>query len=108
MKLPEGNEHSREEAQARYAATKAVLEHLQQMNGDGNNPAQEIEALRERYARRLETIEPNLSENAYSSFINEDEQIRRLLQSALNREREALQTLRRSGAIHDEVFHARP
>lgn len=105
LKLQGGNEHRREEALARYTATKAALEHLGVPNG-GLSADGQVQALRERYERRLKTIEPNLSENAYSSINLEDQRLRRLLQNVIRQERKALQALRMQGTIHDEVFHA--
>jgi CPA1 family monovalent cation:H+ antiporter len=106
LKLQGGNEHAREESLARYHATKAVLDKLPTLKAVGAHSAEQIEELRRRYERRLQTVEPNLSEYAYSSTNVEDQQLRRLLQNIIRWEREALQELRHDGKIHDEVFHA--
>jgi CPA1 family monovalent cation:H+ antiporter len=104
LKIPEGNEHSREEAMARYAATKAALDHLNTPGGNGFTDDQ-LSVMRRRYERRLKTLEPNLQENAFSPVNPEDRQFRHLLQSTINWEREVLRDLRQNAKIHDEVFH---
>jgi monovalent cation/hydrogen antiporter len=105
LKITGGHEHDREEALSRYATTKAVLDHLGELNGKGH-PVEQIDLVRARYERRLKTIEPNLGENAYSSVNLDDQRQRRLLQSVIAWERDALKTLRQTGKIHDELFHS--
>jgi CPA1 family monovalent cation:H+ antiporter len=106
MSLPVDNARDREEAMARYEATKSALAKIGEHASIAGTPPKQIEHLRERYQRRLKTIEPNLREDAHSAINVEDQHLRRLLQTTSRWERETLQSLRQGGQIHDEVFHA--
>lgn len=105
LKLHNTDEHSREQAMARFEATKSVLNRIEALMKESGYSLPQIDDLRQRYERRLKTIEPNLQENAHSSINLEDQQLRRLLQNVIRWERETLQSLRTGGKIHDEVFH---
>lgn len=105
LKLQGGNEQNREEALARYQATKNVLDNISSLPLNSNLAIQQIDELKRRYQRRLKTIEPNLAEFAYSTTNPEDQLLRRHYQNILLWEREALHKLRKEGKIHDEVFH---
>jgi CPA1 family monovalent cation:H+ antiporter len=107
LKIQGGNEQRREEAIARHAATKAALDRLTKLTEEnGAYSAAHIQNIRARYEKRLKTIEPNLTENAYSAIDMDDQRLRRLLQNVIGWERDALKTLRQDGSIHDEIFHS--
>jgi len=65
-----------------------------------------VEHMRDRYVRRLQTLQANLTPQAFSPMNVEDQKLRRLLRDLLKWERGALERLRKEGEIHDEVFHS--
>lgn len=101
-----GDENQRDETRARIAAIEAALKGLENQTDLTLYPAQYVATMRVRYQRRLETLRSNLSPQAFSPMIAEDQQLRRLLRDLIKWERGAIEDLRRGGEIHDEIFHA--
>ena len=64
-----------------------------------------MDQLEHRYKRRLETLQANLTDSAFSPLYDEDAQRRRLLREVIRQEREALIDLRDHAQIHNEVVH---
>jgi monovalent cation/hydrogen antiporter len=100
-----GDEHVREEALARVRSARAVLDGLSALAEEPLYSSAQVAQVAERYRRRVRTLESNLSSQAYSALVDEDQQLRRLLRHVLTLERSALIALRSTGEIHDEVFH---
>ena len=63
-----------------------------------------LEHTTRRYTRRIETLKSNLEPAGFSPLFDEDQVQRQLIRRLLDGERKELLNLRRSAAIHDEVF----
>lgn len=98
-------EHVREEALARAEAIRVVLAALRDKAADDAYDAHQLDDLVRRYQRRLNVLEANLTDQAFSPLFDEDNRQRRLLRDVLDKEREALIRLRDDGKIHNEVVH---
>jgi monovalent cation/hydrogen antiporter len=100
-----GDEHIREEQSARLSMTNAVVEAFEKRAGLPPVPDEIIERWKRRYRLHLDTLAPTASEQAHSVLNPSDQCNRRLALALIDMERRALAALRRSGSIHDEVFH---
>jgi len=98
-------EHLREETHARIEAVKSVLGAAETLQKQPGIHKPHLDALVERYQRRLQTLESNLSDAAYSPLFDEDAKMRRLLREVIRHERQTLVLERDSGHIHNDVFH---
>jgi len=103
--LKSGDEHHREETGARIAAVRAVLSAVDRLKEHPGISQAHLDQVISRYERRLQVLEANLMDAAYSPLFDEDSQRRRLLNEILRREREAILQQRDAGLIHNEVFH---
>jgi Na+/H+ antiporter len=104
--LHAGDENQRDELLARIAAIEAALRGLDSVGDPTIYPDGALDRVRSRYSRRLDTLRSNLSPQAFSPIVAEDQQMRRLMRDLIKWERGALENLRRGGEIHDEIFHS--
>jgi monovalent cation/hydrogen antiporter len=102
--LHAGDENQREETRARLVAIDAALKGLAAADPLLYPPGYP-EQMRARYQRRRDTLQSNLTPQAFSPLVTEDQQHRRLLRDLIRWERTALEQLRQVGEIHDEIFH---
>jgi len=99
----DGEDH-REETTARLALFDAGLRELNTLKRTSNIPAELLDSTAMRYERRIETLKSNLEPTAFSPLFDEEQVQRQLIRKLLDGEREELNNLRRTAAIHDEVF----
>jgi len=102
--IKDDGEAHREETTARLALFDAGLRELNTLKRTSNIPAELLESTAIRYERRIETLKSNLEPNAFSPLFDEEQVQRQLIRKLLDGEREELNNLRRTAAIHDEVF----
>jgi monovalent cation/hydrogen antiporter len=102
--IKDDGEDQREETIARLALFSAGLRELNSLRGSSNIPDEMLEHATTRYARRIETLKSNLEPAGFSPLFDEDQVQRQLIRRLLDGERKELLNLRRSAAIHDEVF----
>lgn len=95
----------REEALARVNAFEGVIEALCVMTKNENIPKETINEFRHHFERRLNVIKTQLNEFPSSTLHNEYNALRTLTLAAIRNERETLLKLRKSGKVHNEVFH---
>jgi len=105
LHIKSDNEAMREETLARVASVQAVLNGIEKMKTNGAYHPEHVNQLERRYLRRLETLQANLSNSAFSPLFDEDAQRRRLLRAVIHEERQALVGLRDDGKIHNDVMH---
>ncbi len=96
---------TREESLARTRALEGVIEKLSEMTKNEEIPNTIFNEFRHHFQRRLKVIQTQLDEFPYSTLNDEYNALRRLTLVAIVNEREALLKLRKSGEIHNEVFH---
>ena len=102
--IKDDGEDQREETIARLALFSAGLRELNALRGSSNIPDEMLEHTTRRYTRRIETLKSNLEPAGFSPLFDEDQVQRQLIRRLLDGERKELLNLRRSAAIHDEVF----
>lgn len=95
----------REEALARIRALEGVIEKLCEMTKSEEIPNVIFNEFRHHFQRRLDIIKTQLDEFPYSTLNDEYNALRKLTLAAIVNERETLLKLRKSGEIHNEVFH---
>lgn len=105
LQLQVGDDQQREELVARLAGVRAVLDNSTEFRQNTAFNPEHVDQLVHRYKRRLETLQANMTDSAFSPLYDEDAQRRRLLREAIRRERQALIQLRDDGQIHNEVVH---
>jgi Na+/H+ antiporter len=104
LDIKDDGENQREETGARLALFSAGLRELSTLKGAAGIPTELLESTATRYQRRIETLKSNLEPTAFSPLYDEDQIQRHLIRKLLDGEREELMNLRRTAAIHDEVF----
>jgi Na+/H+ antiporter len=102
--IKDDGENRREETIARLALFSAGLRELNSLKGTSSIPAELLESTTMRYQRRVETLKSNLEPAGFSPLFDDDRVQRQLLRKLLESERQELTNLRRTSAIHDEVF----
>ncbi len=95
----------REEALARARALEGVIEKLCVKTKNEKIPNIVFDEFRHNFQRRLNIIRTQLDEFPYSTLNDEYNAFRKLTLAAIVNERETLLKLRKSGEIHNEVFH---
>lgn len=95
----------KEEALARISAIEGVIEKLSDLSNDGQIPKKIFNEFRHHFQRRLKVIKTHLDEFPYSTLHDENKALRKLTLAAIRSERETLLKLRKSGEIHNDVFH---
>lgn len=98
-------EKVQEEARARIRALEGVLGKLCEMTRDEELPETIFEEFRNHFQRRLKTIQTHLHELPYSTVNKDYKTFKKLTLAAIANERVTLLELRKSGEIHNEVFH---
>ncbi|MBA3660214.1 MAG: Na+/H+ antiporter [Gammaproteobacteria bacterium] len=105
FKLSDPENKMKQEAIARMQSLKGAVEHLHAMVKKEKIPEPIFEEFLNQIERRLKVIETQLSERPYSTLNNEYLGLKRLTLAAIESERKTLLKLRKSGDIHDEIFH---
>lgn len=101
----DANEKLREEALARLRSIEAVMEKLEEIANRENVPENILNEFRNHFQRRLNIIKTQLSEFPFSTLNDDYSALRRLTLGIIALEREILAKLRKSGEIHNEIFH---
>jgi hypothetical protein len=70
-----------------------------------NIPIEIFNEFKKQINRRLTIIRTQLEDTPYSTLVSEYFAIKKLALTAITAEKETLINLRKSGEIHDEVFH---
>jgi monovalent cation/hydrogen antiporter len=102
--IKEGGENRRDETVARLALVRSGLKELDLLRRSSIHAAELVDNAARRYQRRVQTLESNLEPSAFSPLFDEDQKLRQLTRQLLRAERKELESLRREGTIHDEVF----
>jgi monovalent cation/hydrogen antiporter len=106
FKLTEdSNEKLKEEALARISSLEGVIEKLTDFAIKEKIPKTVFNEFREQFHQRLNIVQTQLDEFPYSTLNDEYSALRKLTLAAIANERETLLKLRKSGEIHNEVFH---
>lgn len=95
----------REEALARTRALEGVLEKLCVKTKNEKMPDTIFYEFQNRFQRTLNIIKSQLDEFPSSTLNHEYNALRKLTLAAIANERETLMKLRKTGQIHNEVFH---
>ncbi len=103
--IKSGLEREKDEALARVAAVKEVLQRIDGLKTNKAFNLKHVEEMEHHYQKRLVFLESNLSNTAFSPLYVEDTQKRRLLREIISAERRAILRLRDDNTIHNEVFH---
>jgi CPA1 family monovalent cation:H+ antiporter len=102
--IKDEGENRRDEAVARLALTKAVLQEIDVLKQSPNFSGELLEHTATHYTHRVQTLESNLRPDGFSPLFDEDQTLRRLMRTLLEAERKELANLRKRATIHDEVF----
>lgn len=105
LHLPGEVNDMREESMARVRTAESSIEHIQKFAQKEKIPDEIIHDLNKQLDRRLKTIKTQLNQNPYSTLTNEHLALKKLILTAIESERKTLVELRKSGEIHDEIFH---
>lgn len=105
LHVEESEDKMKEEAIARVRASEGVLESITDLACKEKIPEDILHEFRNHVERKLNVIKTQLDENPYSSLTDEYTSLKKLTMAALQSERSTLLKLRKSGEIHDEVFH---
>jgi CPA1 family monovalent cation:H+ antiporter len=95
----------KEEALARIYAYEGVIEKLSGITKTEKIPDPVFNEFRDHFQQRLKIIKTQLNESPSSTLNEEYTAFRKLTLAAIISEREILLKLRKSGEIHNEVFH---
>ena len=99
-----GDQVEREEDQARVAAARAALEHLDELGDDAGVPERTLRRLRELYRFRLDRFAARLEGDGREDLEEDSVAYQRLRHDLLQRERRAIIDLRDAGSITDEAL----
>ena len=99
-----GDQVEREEDQARVAAARAALEHLDELGDDAGVPERTLRRLRELYRFRLDRFAARLEGDGREDLEEDSVAYQRLRHDLLERERRAIIDLRDAGSITDEAL----
>lgn len=105
FRLPDEGDEIKEEAIARIRASKNSMDHIQIFAKKEKIPDEIVNDYRKQLDRRLKIIHTQLSDNPYSTLNDEYMALKKLIFVAIESERKTLIALRKSGELHDEVFH---
>ena len=105
MHIPVVDERQRDESFARLAMIEAVIKHLENWPTPGRFRKVAIDQFLQSYRQLHSTLRPNLDAQPYTELDLQNEDTKAFIAGLLHIEREALTRLRKSGEIHDEVFH---
>lgn len=105
FRLTDTGNKMKEEALARIRSLEGVLETTAALAEKEHISGEILIDFRKHIQRRLKVIETQLSETPYSTLTDDYISLKKLTITALQKERDTLIKLRRSGEIHDEVFH---
>jgi CPA1 family monovalent cation:H+ antiporter len=103
--LTDEEDEMKQEAIARIYAIKNSMKHIEELAHREKIPSEIINDFRKQLSRRLKVVKTQLNEKPYSTLTNEYLALKRLVLTAIESERRTLLELRKSGEIHDEVFH---
>jgi Na+/H+ antiporter len=99
-----GDQVEREEDEARVAAARAALEHLDELGADAGVPDRTLRRLRELYRFRLDRFAARLGGEGREDLEEDSVAYQRLRQGLLERERRAIIDLRDAGRITDDAL----
>lgn len=103
--LSESENKAKEEAIARIRSLEGVMERITSLVEKESIPCELFDEFKKQVERRLKVINTQLERAPYSTLTNEYTSIKKLTMLALQSERETLIRLRKSGEIHEDVFH---
>jgi monovalent cation/hydrogen antiporter len=99
-----GDQVEREEDEARVAAARAALEHLDELGDDAGVPDRTLRRLRELYHFRLDRFSARLEGDGRDDLEEDSVAYQRLRHDLLERERRAIIDLRDAGRITDDAL----
>jgi CPA1 family monovalent cation:H+ antiporter len=105
LHLPDEQDEMKQEAIARVRAGENSIEKIHELAKTENIPNEIINDFRKHLDRRLEIIKTQFDENPYSTLTHEYISLKKLMFTSIEVERKTILELRKSGEIHDEVFH---
>jgi CPA1 family monovalent cation:H+ antiporter len=105
LRISDEQEKIREEAAARMRVIEGVLQRIKDVAAQEHIPKDVYEEFIGQIEQKHKVIKSQLYEMPYSLLTQEFVARKRLLIAALESERETLIMLRKSGQIHEEVFH---
>lgn len=105
LHLQEEDNELKQEAIARVRASENSIKYIQIFAELENIPVEIVNDFRKQFDRRLKIINTQLNENPYSTLNDEYIALKKLIVASIEIERKTLLELRKSGEIHDEVFH---
>ncbi len=103
--LSESEDMMKQEALARIQALETVLEDVEKVVKQEKIPDDMFYDFKKHICGRLDIVKTQLNDMPYSTLTNEYQALKILTSSAIESERKTILKLRRSGEIHDEVFH---
>jgi CPA1 family monovalent cation:H+ antiporter len=105
LHLPDEEDEIKQEAIARVRASENSIEYIQVLAKREKIPHELVNDFRKQLDRRRQIINTQLNEKPYSTLTDEYMALKKLIFAAIESERKTLLELRKSGEIHDEVFH---
>lgn len=105
LRIEESESRMKEEAIARVRVSEGVIDHITDLACREKIPEDILQEFRKQIERKLKVIRTQLEENPYSSLTDEYTSLKKLTLAALKSERDTLLNLRKTGEIHDDVFH---
>ncbi len=102
--FPEEDE-MKQEAIARVRASQNSIFDIQKLTTRENIPAEIVNDFQKQLDRRLKIINTQMNKNPYSTLTDDYMALKKVMLVAIASERKTLLELRKSGEIHDEVFH---
>lgn len=105
FRLTDNDNKMKEEAIARVRSLEEVLTEVEKVCQAEHISVDLFKEFRLQIERKLRVIKTQLEETPYSTLSNDYSAVKRLTIAAIEAEREALTKLRKTGEIHDDVFH---
>ncbi len=105
FRFPDEEGEMKQEAIARVRTTENSIDYIQKLASRENIPDAIINDFKNQLDRRLKIINTQLNIKPYSTLTDEYLALKKLILAEIDSERKTLLELRKSGEIHDEVFH---
>lgn len=104
FRFPEEDE-MKQEALARIRSLENSIRNIELLSEKEKIPCEVVKDFIKHLNRRYDVIKTQLNQTPYSTLNKEYAALRKLMLTAIESERSTLLELRKSGEVHDEVFH---
>lgn len=105
FKLQDKDNKTRQEALARLRAMEGICGDLERIAKKESIPADIVKEYKRKMHLKLTIVKTQLDQNPFSTLSDEYRNIKTLTLAAIDSEKRVLLELRKSGEIHDEIFH---